>query len=570
MRLVLPRGAWLAALLVAAPLALHWPALTSGGAIPGSAMGDTLRGHWTAWLVAHTLPAWPFSPTAAAFPDGVDLLPLPPLSLVIVAPVTRLLGPELGLTALVMLHTALAALGGALLARALGSGRGGALLAGATLAVQPGLAETLQLGIYEYQTIGWTALMLAALAATCRGRWRWGPIAGLLYVIAALECGYYGSAAALAALAAVLALTRSWRGALGALLAAIGVAAAALLAWTLFEAVLADLLTPPERGTASRSNRQVMAVAELLAPLDPNTWVTRTTAPPALHWFAGALGAALCLRRSAWLAALAAAFALLAIGSPAMTWWNETPLGAPVAHVRRYIVPAGMCLAVCVGLGWSRLARRVRLPVGAAAMAALVLFDAGRGAWASYPLLVPPADPGFVAPIASDEDDVAVVVLPQEAPEGRGPRPTTHQRLDRKADFSNPQARLWIQTRLDKAMRHTPTLGTLRRRVPRDLRLDRDPARGGVLDRRELERLRAQGLRYLLLAHAQLGPQGLSRLQTDLARVGADCTEYPDWDGVSLCRLGAEQPGLHSPHPSRPQTPQPQTPQPQTPQPHAP
>ena len=54
---------------------LHRPALLNfGTAIPGSQQGDTLRGHWSAWLMS--VDASPLNSTFFNWPDGGSLLPL--------------------------------------------------------------------------------------------------------------------------------------------------------------------------------------------------------------------------------------------------------------------------------------------------------------------------------------------------------------------------------------------------------------------------------------------------------------------------------------------------------------
>ena len=138
---------------------LHRPALLNfGDAIPGSAHGDTVRGHWSAWLMSVDL--WPLQSDVFLWPDGGGLLPLPPISLAIVAPITRFLGASTGLSFLVFLHSILLMLSCYWMCKLLTMRSNyaliGALLAGST----PMLAETLHAGVYEYQTLGWLILSL--------------------------------------------------------------------------------------------------------------------------------------------------------------------------------------------------------------------------------------------------------------------------------------------------------------------------------------------------------------------------------------------------------------------------
>ena len=80
-------------------LILHRPALLSfGKAIPGRVQSDAIRGQWSAWAAAHDF--WPLHTNLVNFPDGAALLPLPPVSLSLVAPFTLLFGANIGIVAL--------------------------------------------------------------------------------------------------------------------------------------------------------------------------------------------------------------------------------------------------------------------------------------------------------------------------------------------------------------------------------------------------------------------------------------------------------------------------------------
>ena len=95
---------------------LHRPAILHfGNAIPGSQQGDTIRGHWSAWLMS--VDATPLNSIFFNWPDGGSLLPLPPISLWLVSPITSLFGAAVGLSALILLHTVLLTFSGYLLAR---------------------------------------------------------------------------------------------------------------------------------------------------------------------------------------------------------------------------------------------------------------------------------------------------------------------------------------------------------------------------------------------------------------------------------------------------------------------
>ncbi|MDP6932389.1 MAG: hypothetical protein QGG40_05705, partial [Myxococcota bacterium] len=153
------------ALGLALSVAIHGPAIEAltGRIIPGGPTSDNLRALWSTWFVGQSLPGLPFVSDLSKYPSGVEFLPVPLLTLLAVSPITRMVDPAAGLATIGFAHTILAVAGGAFLARTMGARPGGALLAGGLLATLPPLSLSLREGVFEYQTIGWLPLQLAAL-----------------------------------------------------------------------------------------------------------------------------------------------------------------------------------------------------------------------------------------------------------------------------------------------------------------------------------------------------------------------------------------------------------------------
>jgi hypothetical protein len=171
-----------------------------------------------------------------------------------------------------------------------------------------------------------------------------------------------------------------------------------------------------------------------------------------------------------------------------------------------------------------------------------VISAQGNGLWTEYPLLWTPADPEFITEIRSNPTSGAVIVLPQEQPEDPQNRRTFQPLLSEDPSFANPQARLWWQTRMNRAMRHHSRLGTLVARSDTSLRLDEMPGlHGSILDPQELSSLIDQGLAAVVIDHGQLAPGVDDTLRRELTMIGAECSTYDDWSGVSLCWLSPPQ-----------------------------
>lgn len=531
------------ALCGAVALLLHaTPLLARGPVIPGAENSDALRGYWGAWLVAAELPSWPFTTELMAFPEGALALPLPPLTLVLVAPFTRALGAEWGIWALVVFHTFLAAWGALLLARELGATRGGAITAALVMASWPPLYEMLHRGVYEYLTVGWLALFLVTHHRALTGRWRWGLASGPLFIVVLLECGGFAPVLALAAVAVVPASLRGRWGLVGGLVSVASVAVAAGGWWLLFGHFYAIFLDGATANTGLRIAVGSMELSKSLWPVHFGHDYLST--PSALHL--GAVGLALALlawgrrwRALLFLVPVGVIWALVSLD--AAPGFKET-VGATFRYVRFVLGPFGIVLAVLAGLGVGEAMKRFRprWDLQAGVLVGVLLFSAGELAagwlW-RYPMLWLPDRPSFMEELASAPDG-GVLIVPQKA--GRDePGGTGHLTLREHARLSNDQARLWLQVETDKPFRHFVKLTTTQRASDILYGVD-DPVVGRAvrIGEDDLAALRADGLEYVLIDEAvvaQFG--GGEQVRRTLSRAGAACTTTEEWGGVSLCRF---------------------------------
>lgn len=546
---------------------LHGPALqTLGTHLPGEPASDVLRAWWSSWLVAEELPTWPFSTTRANFPVGLELLPFPAVSLVIVAPVAWLLGPAVAVTALVVLHSVLAVLAGAALVRTLGGGWGGALMAGALVATQPILGGALRDGTVEILAVGWVPLTMLAMVRACQGSWRWGLAAGGLYLATCLESVYYGSFTALAVLA-TLASIRSRAGVVGAGAAALAVAlGAGLLAWAFWpvlEGARAALDSAGNDPAALRATNaaQLDLLRQLALHPGARGWrVGDLYGPPWPHWVVFGLGALLALRRAPWLPLLGGLYLLLALNDGLVTAWADAPLGEVVRFPRRYMAPVGVALGCAAGLGLQELLRRPRweaaLGLGLAGWLGWWGYHAG-GWRQAYPLLQLPSVE-FVAPIAADDEDCAVLLLPIERP---GERLELRTQTPVFAGLSGQIAsadHLALQVLMDKRAWYKPALVTLHARegasgltpknftdlalqvygkgIPSSALL---PADAYLPD---LAWLMGEGLKYVVVDLRSYREAELARIDAVLGPLAVAQTDLADGTGVRVYRLYDERP----------------------------
>ena len=496
--------------------------------------GAGLKGLWSAWAAAKLFPRFIAETDWVGFPDGVLAMPMPPLSLALVSPISSALSPEMGLVALVVLHTTLATCAGGVLARVLGARTSGVMMAGLFLATWPEARTAIYRGTLEYLTICWLAFMLAALVLVCRGRWRWGPVAGLLYVVTALECGLYGSAGALVVLVcvAVNARTRAaWGGLLLGGLTAFGLSAAL---WIPLAPLLAQLhSTPPPPPGIVASPADLFSFA-------PRPGAETVYPVTIVHWILLLGGLWASPRKLAWLAACVLVFLAFSLATPVVHPWMATPLGARASNVVHYLGPAGVLWAVIAGAGADALVRRVGwrptalpgLALGSG-LALVVLLSCGW--WWSYPITRAPLPPEFVVDLTRSSDRRAVVVLQPAHPRTEVVTTPGYYSIEGEVTFlRNPNARLWLQTVLDRPTMYFPGLVSVALLSKPPDWLGRSPV--SALEAHQVAWLRRAGFGYVLLDHQTCGGS-LGVLRGSLVDQGASCREYDEWGGISVCRL---------------------------------
>ena len=552
-------------------LFLHRPLLGGlGSTLPGEPGSDALRALWSAWLVAEELPGWPFGTTMAGFPEGLDLLPFPALSLVLVAPVAWIFGPIQALNTLILGHAAFAVLATAALVRTLGGRWGAALLAGALVASQPILGGALRDGTLEVLAVGWVPLTLLCMVRTCRGEWLWGLGAGLAFLATCLESVYYGSFTALGVLA-VLSTLRTREGVKGAGLAGLTVLLGLALVGAAFWPVIEHARTALESaGDAEDLRATNAATVELLLELatSPGSrgWrVGDIWAPPVLHLAVLGLGVLGGLRKSPWLSVLALLYFLLALHSPLLMPWSESPIGEVVRFPRRYLAP--MAVASGAGLWWlsSLVPRRfelLELLAGLGLGAWLCNWGAAAGGLAPevYPALELEV-PAFVEHIQQDEeDDTALLFLPLEVP-GQTGGSELRSELPVFAGLSKDYASgdlVALQALAGQAGWTAPQLVTLAPRPGDDVMLAKNltdlcfphfglPVGGiGKLPpeayEAELAWLKGEGLKWVAVDLQSYEPGERDKVHAILAQAAADIVDFEDGTGVRLYQLYEERP----------------------------
>ena len=516
---------------------LHRPALLSfGKAIPGSEQGDTIRGYWSAWFVAQD--TTPLQTVLSNWPAGASVLPLPPISLWLVSPYTMIFGAAHALSILVFAHSLLCVFGGFTLGRALSFSTSTSFLLGIFCSATPMLAETLSSGVYEYQTLGWMPLFFGSLIHTCKGSWKYAPISAFLYIVLALECGYYGSAAALAAILIVLTHARSKKGWSGAIFSAFLVFGMAFGVYQVIAPALEKLSSSQMQ--AGGDFRVIMGSAELWAiipgihppPPPPGMPEPFVSAPPLLVWILFGASLLYSVRKSYWSSIIALCFLGIATQSPVMSWWFDGPLGEFIQNLRRFAAPMTLMMIVTIAYGWEQWKYSswyIEKKILYLSIYIVGLLWSAQDVLIRYPLLWTPKVPLFAQTIQQDPTAGATLVFPQEK---EGKRVTTHQYLRKNTSFSNPQARLWFQTLIDRPTHHYTKLATLIPKQGRRWQFD-----GGALNRIEIQLLKKEGLRYVLLDHQQLTDQQLQQSKGLFSQLGYGCTLFNEWGGIDLCLL---------------------------------
>ncbi len=358
------------------------------GGLAGSP-GAEVYGHaWVQWWAARQWPAWPGGTPLA---DGTTSWPvIDPLPTWIIAGVAHLVGPTAAWNLYIGGSVALAALGGAALARVtLGVPQVGAI----GLATAPIFLGSLTSGLTEDGALGLVAL---CLAAAFERRW---ALAGALLGVTAL-CGLY--LAWLGGLASLgVALWDLWarRGDRPGLLAALrGWATAGLIALALAAVAAAPFATrlggdghrqgAPPSGRADpmwRANPWRGAdLATFVLPgridvegaflrvhpvyLGGTTLVLAALAGPSPAWLAVAASVAVAPGEHPTLAG-----APLGTGNPAVTLFRALPLGDRFNHLARVMLIGQLVLVTLAARGAATSARRARVATICVALEAWLL-----------------------------------------------------------------------------------------------------------------------------------------------------------------------------------------------------
>jgi hypothetical protein len=440
-------------------VALTWPlALHLGDRFPGQRPDDAYGHYWNLWWFKEAVLAGrnPYHTPLWYPPDGTDLYAgtLAPVNGLLGLPPQLLFGPLVAYNLLVLLNITLAGLATFLLARRVTGHVGGAAIAGLVMAASPFLIYQLNIGHLNVVALYGLPLFCYCLLRAADGSRRHLLLAGPAFLLAALAEWQTAISALLAAgvllTAALLAAgfrRRAW-GAPARMVAAGAIAGLLALPFAVVTARAIDAA-----GATARLGQEVNRSANLLAfhlpqELHPlwgdaihqwrraNLWEPVTSGMMSLGLVALAL-AALGLARGGraalpWLAVLALGVGLalgpeLHIGHAAVP--GPTPFGLLQSlpyldasrNPARYVVLAGLGVAVLAAFGARWLATRPRLRPRAglvvAAVGALILAEMWR---APFPLSVPP-DTAVAErvgrEIAAIDPAGAVLTLPDKADE---------------------------------------------------------------------------------------------------------------------------------------------------------
>ena len=520
---------------------LHRPALLNfGRAIPGNQQGDTLRGHWSAWLVS--VDSTPLQSTYFNWPDGGSLLPLPPISLWLISPITSLCGASVGLSFLVFFHAILLMFASYLLARSVEMNKTSSRVMAIFSSTIPMLAECLYGGVYEYLTLGWLVLCFGCLIQAAKNNahgWLWGMGAGCFFVISMIECGYWASAGVLGVLTIILVFTRSLRGFLHIAISGLVVATLSYGYWIFVKTVFGGFLEESWQGT-----RVIMGEMELLSaipgieppPPPPGQPDPFKSAPSLLFWLCFFIAALSNIKKTWWMIFLSILYLLIAMDSSIVHFYMRSDFGAFALNTRRYAAVMYLFMMLAIVEGGSYLHQKYLKTHSmsnwiSGVLFGLLLVSNAKNLLLQYPLLWTPPVPSFAAQIKKDPIEGSVIVYPQEKKDQqrRGQQHSGHKYLSSSLNFSNPQARLWFQTLIDRPMHHTSRLSTLTK-YGQGLQLERQ------IQQSEIHLLVSKGLRYVLIDYSALTKGEVKKISQMLQREGFGCQYFEEWDGVELCR----------------------------------
>ena len=519
-----------------------WPLALRPLQLPSHPHGESDNHLWMLWRAWRQLTG---AGPLANVPEGLPIPLMDPINLPLAAP-GLLVDPALGYNLALIGNLALAFVGAWLLARALGAGRGGALVAGVGCMCSPFLSGVVSFGITESWAVGWLGLHAAALLQWSRTRRRWQLAASALALAAFALSGWYHAAFGLVAEVG-LALW-AWRrgGPLWGVLLQGAVAAALVTPRLLGFLAVREFWGDRWRGVSAAPpafregwRETPVAGTDLLNLLLP----ALESVPISKSVYLGGvlLGLALAAGRRAWpLLATAGALWALSLGhwisiaghtellgrawpGPAGLLTRWIPALEGLSHWHRAAGPATVLLAAAAGLGADRLLRRLptsRVTPAACALAAAVLVDALAASQTPWPRTTydprpPPAVAAAFDAIASEGGEGGVAQLPFD--NGRGPMdvgvvPRIYNRwqpwLDRPVteNYEGPDAALTASRLLSAAdaLCGVPYAGPKAWRPPERLR---DPAalESEAARRRAVEQLAGWGLRWVVL-HRERGP----------------------------------------------------------------
>jgi hypothetical protein len=538
------------------------------------------------------------------FPHGVLALVLPWTSGVLLAPLGLLFGPVAGYNLGMAVILWAGAMATAWLVRTTsGSWAAGAAL-GAGMISQPMLLHSVADGTPEHVALwGIPAFLAATHEAIRRKNPTWGLVAGVLAFAVAMDSPYHAIyTAVIGALVLPVALWRHWEPSrrsdllmtLGALLLAAGIGAGAMIGlfrnFPLEETVgldrdalrnmnAADLHTWWQFDFGPAGERDPSLAPTLIPTIA--LWVGLGLGvlgvPRSLPWLLAAL---LMLCMSFGLNKLLPAELAQWMGGTGYNmggwilrinaWLYDLPGLTELRFPRRWLVPTAMSVGVGAGYGAQRLfallrrlrADRVGIPLLAVA-GAIASVQAGIGSarlHTIFPMQTLP-EVTFTDWIAEQEDTGALVCIPQVRP-----APRSGKRGDLPVFASISQTLSSADVQYLQVLHGQPTVSypTLKTLVP--MRFDADvyrlmrnwddlthPAATGnpiprsAYDERSeparqatVARLRASGLRYVVVDSAAFGEEGLAILDAQLEPHTERIEEFEDGTGVRIYVLRKE------------------------------